>query len=147
MRDRLSITQKATGLIVGIYAVWSYYQFLGGVLLLIPFTYLLMPVWLFTAGIHAKGIVERGEANSFLKFVYAPLVVLVLAVDVVWNITLGSLIYRELPREWLFTTRTQRHYDELTIAYDQLSGLRKERAVYWAGVLNAIDPGHIKTTG
>lgn len=45
-------------------------------------------------------------------------------------------VYLEPPKEFLFTTRTQRHIDK---SY----GFRLKNARYWADILNAIDPGHI----
>jgi len=136
MENVLNKKQVIFSIIIGLYSVWAYYNFLGAVLVLLPLTYFIMPIWLFTAGIHAKGIVERGEANTLLKYVYGPLVVLVVVIDVVWNITIGSLVYKELPREWLFTTRTKRHITES-------EGAQFKTAAYWAEVLNAIDPGHV----
>ena len=56
--------------------------------------------------------------------------------DVVFNVTWGSVIVCELPREWLFTDRLKRHWrgsDEQ----------QKERAAPWVRRVNAIDPGHV----
>ena len=53
--------------------------------------------------------------------------------DVLFNWTFGTLIFRELPREFLFTSRVQRHADD-----------DNPRADYWVRVLNIIEPGHVK---
>lgn len=103
-----------------------------------PFVSLFVAVWLFTGGIHAKQIYEKKQADSFLLWMYAPLVMVVILLDVLFNATWGSLIYRELPKEWLFTTRTKRHY------YGQNSSQHQiDAAERWAYRLNAIDPGHV----
>lgn len=95
-----------------------------------------LAIWLFTGGIHAKGMYERGKLDGFLKWAYAPLVVVVIVLDVVFNVIYGTVIYRETPREWLFTTRTKRHLNNSI-------GHQFEAAKRWAYRLNAIDPGHV----
>lgn len=57
--------------------------------------------------------------------------------DAVFNWTWGSVIFRERPRFMVFTNRIQHHVDHS-------SGWRHEKALQWASMLNAIDPGHIK---
>lgn len=56
--------------------------------------------------------------------------------DIVFNWLCGSWIFRELPREWTFTARCKRHVAG--------RGWRQRKALYWADVLNSIDPGHVK---
>ena len=59
-----------------------------------------------------------------------------LAADVVFNATWGTVIFRELPRETIFTKRLKRHWhgdDEK----------QKQRAEPWVKRVNAIDPGHV----
>ena len=142
----MSKLQAVFGLVVGVLAtlglfgVIQYPSFVQ-----VPFVSLFVAVWLFTGGIHAKQMYEVGEIDSFLKWMYAPLVVVVILVDVFFNATWGTIIYRELPKEWLFTTRTKRHY------YTQIppEGMapkmyqRYQAAQRWAYRLNAIDPGHV----
>ena len=101
----------------------------------IPFVSLFMAVWLFTGGIHAKQMFEADKLDNFLAWIYTPLVVVVILVDVFFNLTWGSLIYRERPKEFLFTTRTKRHMKS--------KGHQLEAAKKWAYRLNAIDPGHV----
>lgn len=50
--------------------------------------------------------------------------------DVIYNVVIGSLLFMEWPREWLFTTRLKRHVGDW----------RVER---FARVLNKIDAGHV----
>ena len=50
--------------------------------------------------------------------------------DVVFNATWGTVIFRELPKEWLFTDRLKRHRDN-------------PRAARWIARVNLIDPGHV----
>jgi len=102
----------------------------------VVFITLFLAVWLFTGGIHAKGMFERGQIDPFLLRMYLPLLFVVLELDVTFNATWGTFIYRELPREWLFTTRTKRHITES-------KGRQLDAAKRWAFRLNAIDPGHV----
>lgn len=55
----------------------------------------------------------RGYLNNTLplasKVLGYPILAVGLFVDVVMNITLFSLFFAELPREWLVTTRLKRH--------------------------------------
>ncbi len=132
----MSKSQIVFGLIVGIFSTLG----LFGVIdypsyIQIPFVSLFVAIWLFTAGIHAKQMNDNDKLDGFLRWIYAPLVMVVILVDVFFNITWGSIIYREIPKEFLFTTRTKRH---LNSQGDQL-----EAAKVWASRLNAIDPGHI----
>lgn len=57
--------------------------------------------------------------------------------DVAFNLTRGTIMFRELPHELLFTSRVKRHVRES-------SGRDYERARLWADFLNAADPGHIR---
>lgn len=50
--------------------------------------------------------------------------------DVIFNATWGTFIFREMPREWLFTQRLKRHKAD-------------KRAANWVRWLNLIDPGHV----
>ena len=56
--------------------------------------------------------------------------------DVVFNFTIGTFIYWELPKEWLFTSRCHRH---------KLGdpGSKRCKLAHWVcKQLNQIDPGH-----
>lgn len=57
--------------------------------------------------------------------------------DVGYNLVLGSIRFREWPRELMFSSRVQRHIDES-------DGWRLEHAKEWAEFLNFCDEGHIK---
>lgn len=89
-----------------------------------------------------KGLMDRGYdlpedmiANAYIWLVVGT------PNDVLFNLMKGTRIFKELPRwgEWMFSSRVQRHVDES-------DGWRKETALSWALVLNAIDPSgeHIK---
>lgn len=56
--------------------------------------------------------------------------------DVLFNLTWGTVIFREPPRELLFTDRVQRHIEG--------TGRRQAVASDWAVRLNKLDPGHVK---
>ena len=58
--------------------------------------------------------------------------------DVAFNLTRGTVLFREWPQELLFSHRVARHMDD--------RGWRGEKAREWASVMNAADPDHIKRT-
>jgi hypothetical protein len=57
--------------------------------------------------------------------------------DIVFNVFRGTFIFRELPHEWLFSSRVQRH-----IYHPELGHYTD--ALRWALILNTGDPRHIK---
>jgi hypothetical protein len=90
---------------------------------------------LFAAVMHAKAIISRGEkiAGLFRGPLYVGAGVGVF-LDIVFNLTLGSVIYREPPKELTFTSRCSRHKEG--------AGWRKDKAEWWCRELNKFDPGH-----
>lgn len=62
--------------------------------------------------------------------------------DVIFNATWGTIIFRELPREWLFTDRLKRHWYPSDIKFMD-SKKQKDRAAPWVRRVNLIDPGHV----
>ena len=55
--------------------------------------------------------------------------------DVLFNVVWGTWIFRERPREWLFTHRVKRHVSK--------TDWRGKKAKLWAEMLNAIDENHV----
>lgn len=56
--------------------------------------------------------------------------------DVAFNWIWGTVIFRDLPRELVFTSRVKRHVED--------AGWRGEKARRWAQFLNAVDENHVK---
>lgn len=56
--------------------------------------------------------------------------------DILFNLTRGTIMFRELPKELLFTSRVQR-------LVNSGSDWRREKAQRWAAFLNSVDPGHV----
>jgi hypothetical protein len=92
-------------------------------------------LWAFAAVMHARAVMKREALTLFWRVNLLPLAVIGFALDVAFNLTFGTLMYRELPRELLFTTRTKRHFAG--------TGSRKRMADFWARQLNLLDPGHV----
>jgi len=90
----------------------------------------------FVLVMHAKKLKEAGQLNTFWTFNILPWAVIGITLDFIFNVIAGTLIFRELPRELLFSSRVQRHY--------RSEGFRGRMAEFWANQLNAIDPTHIK---
>jgi uncharacterized protein (DUF2062 family) len=78
---------------------------------------------------------KRLELTRYWKVMLFPLAVVGLVLDVLFNLTFGSVMYLELPRELLFTKRCQRHIKG--------SGSRQRMAAFWQRQLNLFDPGHV----
>ena len=91
--------------------------------------------WAFVAVMHAKAVKERGAITTYWLVVLLPLVVLGLVLDLAFNLTFGSVLFRELPRELLFTSRCKRHIGG--------TGSRQRMAAFWQRQLNQFDPGHV----
>lgn len=89
--------------------------------------------WAYVAIMHASAI--RGRLTLYWKVMLYPLAVAGLLLDVAFNLTFGTLLFRELPRELLFTSRCNRHIKG--------DGSRKRMAQFWAKQLNQFDEDHI----
>lgn len=90
----------------------------------------------FVLVIHAKILRDAGRLNLFWTINVLPWAVAGLVLDAAFNVTAGTVMFLELPREWLFSARVQRLYRK--------SGWRQKLAGFWARQLNQIDPTHIK---
>lgn len=84
--------------------------------------------WAFVGLMYAKTL----KLTLYWKVMLAPLAVIGFALDVAFNVVFGTLMFRELPHELLFTDRVKRHFAD----GDRL-------AAWWARNLNLVDPGHI----
>jgi hypothetical protein len=90
--------------------------------------------WAFVAVMHAKAV--RAQLSLYWKVMIYPLAAIGLVLDVAFNVVFGSLMFLELPRELLFTSRCKRHFRGST-------GRRQRLAAWWGRQLNAFDPGHV----
>jgi hypothetical protein len=91
--------------------------------------------WSFVAVMHANAVRKRGELSTYWLVMLLPLAVVGLLLDVAFNLTFGTVMYLELPRELLFTARCQRHF--------RGERWRQRLAAFWAKQLNAFDSGHV----
>lgn len=94
-------------------------------------------VYGFPSCVHAKQMWEQGRLTTFWAIHYVPGIVVFVVLDCAFNVVFGSIIFRERPREWLFTHRVQRHVDES-------GGYQLHVAVRWGRRLNAVDANHIQ---
>lgn len=90
--------------------------------------------WAYVAVMHAKAVAARSDLSLYWKVMLYPLAAVGIVLDVAFNVTFGTLMYRELPRELLFTARCQRHAK---------GGSRQRLALWWARQLNQFGEGHI----
>lgn len=91
--------------------------------------------WAFVAVMHANAVRKHGSLTVYWVVMLLPLAIIGLALDVAFNLTFGTLMYFELPRELLFTTRCKRHFHG--------HGRRQRLAEFWARQLNQFEVGHI----
>lgn len=77
-----------------------------------------------------------GRLSFFGKVLLAPPVLVFGAADLIFNATIGSLLFLEIPHEWTFSERCD---------LDQgRSGYRGKLAKAICRLLNSIIPGHCK---
>jgi hypothetical protein len=86
--------------------------------------------WAYVAIMAARKV----ELTLYWKVVLYPLAVIGLVLDVAFNLTFGTVMYVEIPRELLFTARCRRH--------KRGDGWRKNLAEWFCHNLNAFYPGH-----
>lgn len=91
--------------------------------------------WGYAAVMHFKKARDAGTLTLYWKVHGYPLGVVVGVLDVAFNFTFG-LMFAEMPREFFFSKRVQRHVDES-------SGWRLRLASFYGRVLNVFDE-HIK---
>jgi len=100
----------------------------------------LVTTTLFVAIMQAKTLRDLGELNKFWSYTLLPAALLGLALDVVWNLTIGTVLFLELPKEWLFSHRVYRHWNVAPYKNDKR---RFAIAEFCVKQLNLIDPNHI----
>lgn len=84
-----------------------------------------------------KRVRDEGRLTLAMKVFGYPFLVFGLAVDVLVNAVVGSLLFMELPKEWLLSARLWRHST-------QGSGYRQKVALWLReNLLDAIDPSGI----
>jgi hypothetical protein len=73
--------------------------------------------------------------NPIIRILAFPVLIMGLLYDVLLNILFGSLIFQELPKEWLLTSRLKRH---------KLGNGWKAKMAKWLcdTLLNPFDDGH-----
>lgn len=92
--------------------------------------------WSYVVVVHAKAVLERQGLSLYWKVHILPLAVLGLLLDFAFNVVFGTVMFRELPHELLFSSRVQRHCRN--------EGRRLRLALFWKRQLNTFDPDHIK---
>lgn len=103
--------------------------------------YSVLLVWVlwifFVAGMRLKQVRDAGQLTSAMKVFGYPALAVGLAIDLVVNVVVGSLLFYELPREYTLSARLWRHSNES-------SGYR-QRVALWLRVnlLDAIDPSGV----
>lgn len=107
------------------------------------FLLVILPWWgvtgWFFALAHGAQLRDEGvEFGWIIKGGIYPFLATGVLFDVLFNLTWGSVIFRELPREFLFTQRVKRHLRE-----KYHSSRRGRIAREWQIRLNKVMPDHI----
>ena len=92
-----------------------------------PFTSILQAQFMFLFWIK-----PRVDRHKVLWIIVAPLVLLFLVQDFLYQVIVATFVFMEWPRDLLFTGRIKR--------LDKVGDWRAER---FKNVLNEIDPGHV----
>ena len=103
-------------------------------------------VWFFAIGTYLR--LERNhKLRDLPSFIYWTLYVMLIpgvVLDFLFNITYGTLHYKQIPKDWLFSGTTARILrEDSQIARWGNPTTRYKRALRWKRILNTIDPGHI----
>lgn len=86
----LNVAQYAGWIIPAFYITWGWYLSI----------------------MHLKTARNQGKLTKTAKVIAYPWLVIGLLVDVLFNLVVGTLVFAELPREFLFTTRVSRLNDD-----------------------------------
>lgn len=65
--------------------------------------------------------------------------------DTLFNWIYGTIIFRELPKEWLFSSRVRRWCHRIDVLPENwlMEDKRYAHALLWKERLNRVEPGHI----
>ena len=143
----LAVISFFTSLAAG-WALWQVLQPGQWLLMLTLYLYVITPVMVcawFSSYSRYTLLRDSGDWDALPKIVRYPWLIFIaygLKFDVFWNIAFGSIFFSELPREFLFTDRVQRHVDSVK-PFTAPQNWRQEVGVDWARWLNLLDPGHV----
>jgi hypothetical protein len=93
----------------------------------------------YLAIMHAHAVQQRGEKITlWVKIPMYGLIPPFLVLDTLFNLVYGSVIFKEPPKQFLFTDRLK------DIIRERKPGRRLNKAVEWALILNKYDPDHVR---
>jgi len=88
--------------------------------------------WFFALAKAAELKDAGAEFGWFIKGGIYPYLALGVIIDFLFNVIYGTIIFREWPRELLFTSRVKRHVR-----------MGSKKGFEWRDTLNKIMPGHV----
>jgi len=104
--------------------------------------YIMLVGWFFSYA-YARELKRRGIQFSFV--ITWPLYIWLaygVLLDIIFNATYATIVFRELPKEFLFTQRIKR-WIETSEANPSVSNKRIALAKRWRTRINKIEPNHI----
>lgn len=90
---------------------------------------------LFVAGMNIKRVKNEGRLPRSVLILSIPLIVFGAVLDCLMNLTVASVVFWEIPKEWTVSQRVSR--------WEKKEGVRRVIAVWICqNLLNLFDPGH-----
>lgn len=101
---------------------YTYFEFWDKFPLIAAWTWIMLVQFIFYAWVKRKTNMKTAVALATIgTFVFQ---------DILYNAIVGTILFREWPREWFFTTRLKRYANQ-------------PEAQRFKAVLNELDPGHV----
>lgn len=81
-------------------------------LYILLYLYVFWAFYVLVMGLYRAHLANR--LNTFTKIMGTPIIVIGIFLDVLANLTIATLVFLELPKEWLVTTRLVRYQENNT---------------------------------
>lgn len=97
-------------------------------------------IWFCAVGTYLR-LERSGDIRKLPRFIYWSLYIALIpgvVLDFIFNLTYGTIHYRQIPKDWLFSATTARILRENMVTTPRYNKARK-----WKHILNTFDPGHV----
>lgn len=103
------------------------------ILTLIAYFYLCWILYVVIMGTYRAHLTDR--LTGFNRYMSIPIVVLGIVFDIIGNLILATIIFMDVPREWMFTDRLKRYKNS-----DKLTRRSKIATYICDNILDPFDP-------
>ena len=107
-----------------------------------PISYFVL--WYFATGFALFRFRDRFENRLIwwtLNFIYQPVIWAFAIIDLLFNWVIGTFMFAEFPREFMFTERLRR-WAKIELGDDIYKNAKIKQAFYICGLLGRSDPNH-----